>query len=247
MLFIWVLYLLLIGRPAICFMEDQAAFHRKPHVRYASSTEVAPILPSSPDSTVEFKMREAQNHDTNIVTSFLDQLRTFHESLDDDTFQSTTPLIKDGDTIQSLMPHIRNCHVILAEPTVEGGIERTCTEPIGFASYHLRYTGFGPPLLHMEHLFVIPNCRRQGAGLALMNELANIGKQYRCTHMEWSVDKENVRGVQFYHGIGALTNIIDSPQSTLMVNLLNNATKCLETGRDETSITMKWIPATWEL
>jgi hypothetical protein len=193
-------------------------------------------------------MREAQNCDTNTVIDFLAQLRKFHGSLsgdDDDTAESTTTLIKDGNTIQSLMPHIRNCHVVLAEPMVGEDTESTCNEPIGFASYHVRYTGFGPPLLHMEHLFVNPKCRSQGAGLALMNELANIGKQYRCSHMEWSVHKENVRGVQFYHRIGAVTHHVNGPQPFL-ADLLHNTPKSLGSQHMKESNTMKWIPAAWD-
>jgi Acetyltransferase (GNAT) family len=242
-----LMYFLFVG-PAVCFMQDQAGLHREPHVRYAAtSAVVAPIRPSGPCTIVDFTMREAQNFDTKIVVSFLDQLRTFHDSLHDgDTAQSTTPLIKDGDTIQSLMPQIRNCHVVLAQPTIIGETESACSEPIGFASYHLRYTGFGPPLLHMEHLFVNPNCRSQGAGLALMNELANIGKQYHCSHMEWSVHKENVRGVQFYHRIGAVTLVVNDAQPKV-VDLIKNTPKKLINSHDETSSTMKWIPATWNL
>ena len=232
-------------------MQDRATLFRKPVVRYAvSATMRALIRTTNIETTVEFTMREAQNHDTSIVIGFLDQLRTFHNSFHDDgTAQTaTTPLIKDGDTIQSLMPQIRNCHVVLAQPTIEGEMDSTCSEPIGFASYHLRYTGFGPPLLHMEHLFVNPNCRSQGAGLALMNELANIGKQYRCSHIEWSVHKENVRGVQFYQRIGAVTNVIQNdPQTVVELHRINHQPTYSSKSHDETSTTMKWIPAAWNL
>lgn len=241
------LYLLFVG-PAICFMQDKPASYRERHIHYGESSRVAASTrTSNPGTTAGFTMREAQNHDTSIVISFLDQLRKFHDSLHDgETIRATASLVKGGDTIQSLMPHIRDCHVVLAQPTIEGDIERICSEPIGFASYHLRYTGFGPPLLHMEHLFVNPNCRSQGAGLALMNELANIGKQYRCSHMEWSVSKENVRGVQFYHRIGAVTHVIKDPQQEVVMDLVNSPNN-LSSSHDEASNTMKWIPAAWDL
>lgn len=175
-----------------------------------------------------FEMREASNIDTNLVIGFLSQLRSFHDGLwteENDTPPMTAPLIKEGDTIQSLMPHIRNCHVILAQPTLSTGCLGI---PIGFASYHLKYSGFGPPLMHMEHLFVNPSSRNQGAGLALMNELASIGKTSRCSHMEWNVHQRNLRGVAFYHRIGAT-----SMEQT-------------ESGCCDDSTTMNWIPSAWD-
>jgi ribosomal protein S18 acetylase RimI-like enzyme len=210
----------------------------------------APIcIPKSDSSNtlVKFTMREAKNCDTNIVSGFLDQLRTFHSALlpeieSTQLVVATSPLIKEGDTIQSLMPQIRNCHVVFAQPmTVMGSTNiDNKIEPIGFASYHFKYTQLGaPPLMHMEHLFVNPNCRSQGAGLALMNELANIGKQHRCSHMEWSVHRENTRGVHFYNSIGA--RHIEQLQ---MVNINSHMSG---NGKDIVSNTMKWIPAEWDV
>lgn len=239
-----VLYILLIG-PAVCFVQNEPTSHRERHVRYAEASTMLPSVNTgtvNPDDlNVKFTMREAENYDTSTVIGFLDQLRDFHDKLlDDDTARSTAPLIKEGDTIQSLMPQIRNCHVVLAQPKIQCINGSYCSEPIGFASYHLKYSGFGPPLLHMEHLFVNPSCRSQGAGLALMNELSNIGKQFRCSHMEWSVHKENVRGVEFYHRIGAVSNTNADPHQQLETDSVNFS-------HDGTSNTMKWIPAAWNL
>jgi ribosomal protein S18 acetylase RimI-like enzyme len=183
---------------------------------------------SDPLSTViAFQMREATNVDTNLVIGFLSQLRSFHDGLL--TGSGSPPhsalLIKEGNTIQSLMPHIQNCHVILAQPTFSDGCLGL---PIGFASYHLKYSGFGPPLMHVEHLFVDSSSRNQGAGFALMNELADISKNAQCSHMEWNVDQRNIRGVAFYHRIGATrTGRTDNDSS-------------------DDSTTMNWIPTAWD-
>jgi ribosomal protein S18 acetylase RimI-like enzyme len=174
---------------------------------------------------IDYEMREASSLDTNLVIGFLGQLRSFHDGLWTESPPHSAPLIKEGDTIQSLMPHIRNCHVILAQPTLSDGCLGL---PIGFASYHLKYSGFGPPLMHMEHLFVNPSSRSQGAGLALMNELASIGKTSRCSHMEWSVHQRNAQGVEFYQRIGATH--MEHP----------DASCC------DDSTTMNWIPLAWD-
>lgn len=190
-----------------------------------SATVVGPSISESFSGTIDYEMREASNVDTSLVMGFLGQLRSFHDGLWTGAPPHSSPLVKDGETIQSLMPHLRNCHVILAQQTLSDGCLGV---PIGFASYHLKYSGFGPPLMHMEHLFVDPTRRSQGAGLALMNELASIGKTSHCSHMEWSVHQRNARGVEFYHRIGATS-----------------------TGNPETSCpddptTMNWIPSAWD-
>lgn len=185
---------------------------------------VGPPDPNLFSSIIDFEMREASSIDTNLVVGFLGQLRSFHDELCIGSPPHSAPLIREGNTIQSLMPHIRNCHVILAQPTLSNGC---LGQPIGFASYHLKYSGFGPPLMHMEHLFVNPSSRSQGAGMALMNELASIGKSSKCSHLEWNVHQRNIQGVAFYHRIGA----------TGMEQ---------QDGTCDDSTTMNWIPLSWD-
>jgi ribosomal protein S18 acetylase RimI-like enzyme len=177
------------------------------------------------NTMVDYEMREASNFDTHLVIGFLGQLQSFHDSLLTGSAQHSAPLIKAGNTIQSLMPHVRNGHVILVQPTLSDGC---LGPPVGFASYHLKYLGFGPPLMHMEHLFVNPSSRSQGAGLALMNELASIGKTSHCSHMEWNVHQQNFQGIAFYHRIGA-------------TRMVHAATSCCVD-----STTMNWIPSAWD-
>jgi ribosomal protein S18 acetylase RimI-like enzyme len=229
-------YLLLMGQ-VNSFMSHRIQYSGRLHrsTAYLPLSATLVCVPKS-DPTSEmagFEMREACNYDRNLVVDFLEQLRAFHVGLLGESGHPphSPPLIKEGDTIQSLMPQIRNCHVILAQPTsLKGGVD----EAIGFASYHLKYSGFGAPLMHMEHLFVNPKCRSKGAGLALMNELATIGKHHKCSHVEWSVSSHNVRGVEFYIRLGALgtgkdPTLVDCAGSSI-----------------DASNTMKWIPSAWE-
>ncbi|NEU75225.1 GNAT family N-acetyltransferase [Hassallia byssoidea VB512170] len=37
-------------------------------------------------------------------------------------------------------------------------------------------------------LFVNPEMRSQGAGAALMNQLARIAQEHDCTHLAWNAD-----------------------------------------------------------
>jgi GNAT superfamily N-acetyltransferase len=76
--------------------------------------------------------------------------------------------------------------------------------PIGFALYGFRYSSFaGQPSIWLDDLYVDELQRSQGAGAALMQHLAQIAHDHHCTHLAWTADARNTRGLQFYHRIGA--------------------------------------------
>jgi GNAT superfamily N-acetyltransferase len=75
---------------------------------------------------------------------------------------------------------------------------------IGFALYGFRYSSFaGQPSIWLDDLYVDDNMRSQGAGLELMNHLAQIAQQHDCTHIAWNADARNTRGLNFYYRLGA--------------------------------------------
>ena len=77
-------------------------------------------------------------------------------------------------------------------------------EPIGFALYFFAYSTFlARPTLYVEDIFVLPQCRRQGAGKALLAALARIAVRRGCGRMEWVVLKVNTPAIRFYAQIGA--------------------------------------------
>ena len=49
--------------------------------------------------------------------------------------------------------------------------------------------------------------RSKGAGNLLMTELQQIARENNCTHLAWTADARNTRGIEFYHRLGA--KIID--------------------------------------
>lgn len=76
--------------------------------------------------------------------------------------------------------------------------------PIGFALYGFRYSSFaGRPSIWLDDLYVDEGQRSQGAGAALMQHLAQIAQDHDCTHLAWTADARNVRGLQFYKRLGA--------------------------------------------
>jgi GNAT superfamily N-acetyltransferase len=76
--------------------------------------------------------------------------------------------------------------------------------PIGFALYFFTYSTFlARPTLYLEDLFVLPEERGNGAGRALLRELARIAKRRGCGRMEWTVLDWNTPSIRFYRKLGA--------------------------------------------
>jgi GNAT superfamily N-acetyltransferase len=76
--------------------------------------------------------------------------------------------------------------------------------PVGFALYYFTYSTFlGRPTLYLEDLFVLPKERGNGAGQALLRELATIAVRRGCGRMEWTVLDWNTPSIRFYEKLGA--------------------------------------------
>lgn len=82
-----------------------------------------------------------------------------------------------------------------------------CTQaghPIGFALYYFVYSTFAcRPILFIEDLFVLPDQRGKGAGMALMSALARIAIRKECSQMAWNVLHWNTPAIKFYRRLGA--------------------------------------------
>lgn len=86
-------------------------------------------------------------------------------------------------------------HVHLAE--IDGDV-------VGFALWFYTYsTWLGRRCLYLEDLFVKPEMRGKGAGIALMRELARAAVDAGCKRFEWEVLDWNQPSIDFYEKIGA--------------------------------------------
>ena len=75
---------------------------------------------------------------------------------------------------------------------------------IGFAVYFYNYsTWLAKPGLYLKDLYVSPEYRGQGAGVALLKQLANIALEQGCGRFEWSCLDWNTPSREFYEGLGA--------------------------------------------
>lgn len=79
-----------------------------------------------------------------------------------------------------------------------------CDRPIGFALYGFRFSSFvGQPSIWLDDLYVDEDRRSEGAGAMLMHYLAQVSLTNDCTHLAWTADARNIRGLGFYARLGA--------------------------------------------
>ncbi|MCA8967766.1 MAG: GNAT family N-acetyltransferase, partial [Planctomycetes bacterium] len=87
------------------------------------------------------------------------------------------------------------CGALIAE---SGGL------PIGFALYFATYSTFRTrPCMHLEDLFVEPEHRGKGAGLALLRAVADEARARGCPRLDWNVLDWNTSAIEFYEQQGA--------------------------------------------
>ena len=78
-------------------------------------------------------------------------------------------------------------------------------QPVGFALFFQNYSTFlAQPGIYLEDLFVNPDARGNGIGLALIQAIAKIAVERGCARMDWAVLDWNTPAIEFYHRIGAL-------------------------------------------
>jgi GNAT superfamily N-acetyltransferase len=76
--------------------------------------------------------------------------------------------------------------------------------PAGFALYFFNYSTFlCRPGLYLEDLFVRPQQRGRGIGLALLTALEQRAREAGCGRLEWSVLDWNESAIEFYRRFGA--------------------------------------------
>ncbi|WP_448546571.1 N-acetyltransferase family protein [Thalassotalea fusca] len=75
---------------------------------------------------------------------------------------------------------------------------------IGFSVYFYNYsTWLAKPGLYLEDLYVSPDYRGKGAGIALLKRLAQIALAKGCGRFEWSCLDWNTPSREFYEALGA--------------------------------------------
>lgn len=150
------------------------------------------------------KIRSANPDDVALIFSFIQKKSEFDRHIG--AFSGVLQVSEDKIS-QTLFGVIPFSYVLFAE----------CSgHAVGFALYGFRYSSFvGQPSLWLDDLYVDAEKRSQGAGAALMAQLAQLAKGNDCTHLAWNADARNTRGLAFYHRLGA--EIIDQHGSRLFL------------------------------
>ncbi|MBD2209210.1 GNAT family N-acetyltransferase [Nostoc linckia FACHB-104] len=138
------------------------------------------------------KVRNATPDDIPLIFSFIKKKAEFDRNIG--AFNGVLRVSADK-IRQTLFGDIPFAYVLFAE---------TSEREIGFALYGFRYSSFaGQPSIWLDDLYINEDMRSQGAGAALMSHLAKIAQQNNCTHLAWNADARNIRGLSFYHRLGA--------------------------------------------
>jgi GNAT superfamily N-acetyltransferase len=137
-------------------------------------------------------IRSATPDDVSLIFSFIQQKAAFDRNIGAFSGILRVSEAKIRSTLFGPTPF---AYVLFAE---------AAGQAIGFALYGFRYSSFaGQPSIWLDDLYVDADQRSQGAGTALMAELAQIAQQTNCTHLAWNADARNLRGLAFYQRLGA--------------------------------------------
>jgi GNAT superfamily N-acetyltransferase len=138
------------------------------------------------------KIRSATPEDVSLIFSFIQKKAEFDRRIGAFSGTLKTSEAKIRTTLFGKIPF---SYVLFAESS-------ECA--IGFALYGFRYSSFaGQPSIWLDDFYVDEEARSQGAGSALMARLAEIAKENDCTHLAWTADARNTRGLNFYRRLGA--------------------------------------------
>ena len=118
--------------------------------------------------------------------------------------------------IRGLADYERLLHeVVMTEPQLHAALFDACPlayaqlaetdgKAVGFALwYHTFSTFCGRPDIFLEDLFVEPEYRGRGIGLALLRYLARRAVAEKCRRVEWRVLNWNAPSIAFYERLGA--------------------------------------------
>ncbi|MFN8177630.1 MAG: GNAT family N-acetyltransferase [bacterium] len=91
-----------------------------------------------------------------------------------------------------------------ARPAAEAILAELDGAPVGFAIFFHNFSTFvGRRGIYLEDLFVLPEHRGRGVGLALLRHLAKLCVERNCGRLEWAVLDWNESAIGFYDGLGA--------------------------------------------
>lgn len=133
-------------------------------------------------------VRPATHEDAELILQFINELAEYEKCLHE--VEVTVEILRK--------------QLALEAPPFGCLIVEEDLRPLGFALYFFGYsTWTGTRTLFLEDLYVTSTARGSGAGVSLMNALANIAVTNGCSRFEWNVLDWNRSAIDFYERIGA--------------------------------------------
>lgn len=142
---------------------------------------------------MSYSIREARPGDASELTRLINQLAEY-ERLGHESHPDASRLA--AQLAENATPRIE---ALVAE---EEGTGKCIGFALFFHNYSTFLTNFG---LFLEDLFVEPDHRGKGIGLALFRRLAGIARDRGCLRLEWNVLDWNESAIAFYEKLGAST------------------------------------------
>jgi GNAT superfamily N-acetyltransferase len=137
----------------------------------------------------KFRIREATPDDVPTLLGLIKELAEFEKL--------SHAVVATPETLRSAL--------FGKHPAAEAVLGELDREPVAFALYFQNFSTFvGRPGLYLEDLYVRPEHRSQGFGLALLKHLSSIAVERGCGRFEWSVLDWNEGAIQFYKRLGAV-------------------------------------------
>jgi GNAT superfamily N-acetyltransferase len=110
-------------------------------------------------------------------------------------YESSTVTTTEADLLRDGFGDARRYQALIARLD---GVE------VGFAFHVFTYSTYrGGPVLFLEDLYVRPEHRGRGIGLALMRTLAREAYAHGCVRFAWEVLDWNEKAIRFYSSLGA--------------------------------------------
>ncbi len=132
---------------------------------------------------MNLQIREANREDISIILEMIKGIASYEKLL--------SQVEADEKVLERELFDEKNAYVLIAFVD---------QQVAGFALYFYNFSTFkGRKGLYLEDLFVKPEFRHNGIGLALFNRLIEIAKSTRCGRMEWVCLDWNQSAIDFYH------------------------------------------------
>jgi ribosomal protein S18 acetylase RimI-like enzyme len=141
---------------------------------------------------MRYEIRSATPEDATILHGLILELAEYEKLLDE---------AREGSDAADLRRHLAPD----SSPRIEAFLAVDASgEAVGFAVCYHHYSTFHTNWgLYLEDLYVRPEQRGRGIGLALMRRVARLAAERGCVRLEWQVLDWNRTAIEFYRSIGA--------------------------------------------